>query len=172
MYQVASYARDQLGMPYTESLNLVILVNGVGFPARILPGYLADHYLGALNTFAICILLTATVFWAWLGVSSIPGYYAFITLYGLFSAAFQSLFPTTVAALSSDISKTGTRLGMAFSVIGISALVAGPMSGAMVGGSGGYTGTICWAAGSTCVGVGMCVWARGVKYGWRFGVKC
>jgi MFS family permease len=159
-------------MPYTQSLNLVILVNGVGFPARILPGYLADRYLGALNTFIICILLNAIIFWAWLGVSSIPGYYVFITLYGLFAAAFQSLLSTTVAALSSDITKTGTMLGMTFSTLGISALVAGPMSGAMVGGSGGFTVPICWAAGSTCVGVGLCVWARAIKYGWGFRVKC
>jgi MFS family permease len=159
-------------MPYTQSLNLVILVNGVGFPARILPGFLADRYLGALNTYCLCVLLTAIIYWSWLGVSSIPSYYVFVVLYGMFSAAFQSLFPTTIAALSNDITKTGTRLGMAFSVLGISALVAGPMSGAMVGTSDGYTAPISWAGASTCAGLAMCVWARCCKHGWTFAVKC
>jgi MFS family permease len=159
-------------MSYTQSLNLVIVVNGVGFPARILPGFLADRYFGGLNTFFVSILLAAIVYWTWLSVSSIPGYYAFITLYGIFAAAFQSMFSMVVAALSDDITKTGTRLGMAFSAIGFSALVAGPMSGAMVGGSGGYVVPICWASASTCVGVVLCGWARGYKYGWRLRVKC
>jgi MFS family permease len=170
--QVASYARDQLFMPYTQSLNLVILVNGIGVPARVLPGFIADHYLGVLNTFFLCISLCAIVFWAWLGVSDIPGYYAFITLYGIFSAAFQSLVPTTVAALSNDITKTGTRLGMALTAIGLSALVGGPMSGAMLKGAGGYTAPICWASASSAIGVGLCWWARCLKHGWAVSKKC
>jgi predicted MFS family arabinose efflux permease len=153
-------------MPYTQSLNLVILVNGIGVPARVLPGFVADRYLGVLNTFFLCIFLCATVLWAWLGVSGIPGYYAFITLYGVFSAAFQSLVPTTVAALSSDMTKTGTRLGMALTAVGLSALVGGPISGAMLKSTGGYNAPIYWASASSAVGVGLCWWARCVKHGW------
>lgn len=54
--QVASFARDELGMPYTESLNLVIIVNGVGLPARILPGFVADRFIGVLNVQAIALV--------------------------------------------------------------------------------------------------------------------
>lgn len=160
-------------MTYTTSLNLVIIVNGVGIPARVLPGFISDRYLGVLNTFSICLVLNIVILWAWLGVSSIPSYYAFATLWGLFAAAFQSLFPTTIAALSNDITKTGTRLGMAFTVIGFSALVGGPLSGAILKAAGGnYDVPICWAAASTVVGTGLCVSARCVKYGWRIVVRC
>ncbi|KAF2255188.1 MFS transporter, MCP family, solute carrier family 16, member 10, partial [Trematosphaeria pertusa] len=166
-YYVASFARDELAMPYTTSLNLVIILNGVGIPTRILPGYIADRFLGPLNTWTISVFLNIIILFAWLAVSSIPSYYAFTVFYGLFAAAFQSLFPTTIAALSTDITKTGTRLGMAFTVIGFSALVGGPISGALLKVGGGYTVPICWAGASTLVGMGLCVAARCVKHGWR-----
>lgn len=159
-------------MAYTTSLNLVIILNGVGIPARVLPGYIADHYIGPLNTFFLCIASTMIIFWTWLGVNSISGYYIFITMYGLFSAAFQSLFPTTIAALSTDITKTGTRLGMAFTAIGFSALVGGPIAGAIVKSNGGYISATCWASASTLIGALLIGYARVLKHGWRWKLKC
>ncbi|PVI04983.1 MFS general substrate transporter [Periconia macrospinosa] len=171
-YYVASYARDELGMAYTESLNLVLLLNGIGIPARTLPAYLSDKYFGVLNTYAVFLFLTAVVFWCWLAVFSLPTYYAFITLFGIFAAAFQSLFPTTIAALSSDISKTGTRLGMAFTAVGLSALSGGPLGGAILRASGGYTAVICWGASSCVMAFVLCTSARVMKHGWSWKVKC
>ncbi|KAF1942665.1 MFS general substrate transporter [Clathrospora elynae] len=172
-YYIASYARDTLSMPYTASLNLVIILNGVGLPARILPGFLADRYLGVLNTLTICLFFNILILFTWLSVSSIPRYYAWTVVYGMFAAAFQSLFPTTIAAYSPDIAKTGTRLGMAFGVIGLSALVGGPIAGALLKASGGdYRVPICWAGASTVVGTGLCVSARCLKFGWKVWVRC
>lgn len=159
-------------MSYTNSLNLVIIVNGIGIPARILPGYIADQYIGVLNTMAICVSLNVVMLWAWLGIKSISSFYVFTVLYGLVSASFQSLFPTTIAALSSDIMKTGTRLGMAFTVIAFSALLGGPIAGALLKTSGGYTTPICWASASTVVGTCCVVSARCIKHGWRLKVRC
>jgi MFS family permease len=171
--QVASFARDELGMPYTTSLNLVIILNGVGIPARILPGYIADRYIGVLNVLILSLIINIVVLWAWLSVNSIPGYYAWTVSYGLASAMFQSLFATTIAAYSSDITKTGTRLGMAFAVIGMSALVGGPISGALLQAAhGNYTIPIAWAASSTVVGTALCTTARCMKFGWKLTIKC
>lgn len=80
-------------MPYAQSLNLVVLLNGIGIPARIIPGYLSDTYFGILNTFSFFLLLTAVSLWCWLAVDSIPAYYAFITVYGLMAASFQASLP-------------------------------------------------------------------------------
>jgi MFS family permease len=171
--QIASFARDNLGMPYTTSLNLVIILNGVGFPARVLPGFIADRYIGVLNTFAIILVFNIIVLWCWLSVSTIPRYYAWTVVYGMFGAGFQSLFPSTIAAYSSDISKTGTRLGMAFGVMGMSALVGGPIAGALLKVTdGNYAVPIVWASASTVVGAGLCIMARCVKFGWKVRIKC
>lgn len=159
-------------MPYTTSLNLVIILNGVGLPARILPGIIADRYLGVLNTCFIVVFAAAIILWSWLAVDSIPSYYTFTVLYGMFAASFQSLFPTTVAAYSSDIMKTGTRLGMAFSVVGISALVGGPISGALLKAGGSYVAPICGASASTVVAAALMGSARVYKHGWGVKTRC
>ncbi|KAF2474911.1 MFS general substrate transporter [Lindgomyces ingoldianus] len=156
-YYIASFARDELHMPYATSLNLVMILNGIGIPARVLPGYIADHYIGVLNTFSCCLLLSIIMLWAWLGIHSIASFYAFTAIYGLAAAAFQSLFPTSIAALGNDIMKTGTRLGMAFTVISFSALVGGPIAGALLKAAGGsYVSPICWSAANTVVGMALC----------------
>jgi MFS family permease len=172
-HQIASFARDTLGMSYTTSLNLVIILNGVGIPARVLPGFIADRYIGVLNCFILALITNVITLWCWLAVSSIPAYYAWTVCYGLSSAAFPGLFPTTIAAYSTDINKTGTRLGMAFTVIGFSALVGGPISGALLQvGNGDYRVPIAWASSSTMVGTALCVVARCLKAGWKVGVRC
>jgi nitrate/nitrite transporter NarK len=91
-YYVASYARDELGMPYTESLNLVIILNGVGLPARVLPGFIADRFIGVLNVQAIALVFNVIMLWTWLSVNSIASYYVWVVFYGLGAGAFQSLF--------------------------------------------------------------------------------
>lgn len=172
-YQVASFARDELSMPYTESLNLVIIVNGVGLPARILPGYIADRFIGVLNVQTMALLFNVIMLWTWLSVNSIPTYYVWVVFYGLGAGAFQSLFPSVIAAYSPDITKTGTRLGMAFTVIGFSALVGGPISGALLqAADGNYTVPISWAASSMMVGTALCTTARCIKHGWKVWIRC
>lgn len=160
-------------MPYSDSLNLVIILNGVGLPARILPGFIADRFIGVLNTFLLCVFGSTVVLFGWLGVHATPSYYAWTVLYGLFSASFQSLFPTTIAAYSSDITKTGTRLGMAFTAIGFSALVGGPISGALLDAAdGSYVAPICWAGASSCMGLAMIGYARVHKFGASWRTRC
>lgn len=160
-------------MPYTTSLNMVMILNGVGLPARILPGYIADRYIGVLNVLIISLVGNIIILFCWLSVKSISAYYVWTVWYGLFAAAFPSLFPTTIAAYSSDITKTGTRLGMAFSVIGLSALVGGPISGALLHvGKGNYTVPILWASASTVAGTMLCITARCLKFGWTVMIRC
>jgi MFS family permease len=169
--QIASYARDDLQMPYSISLNLVILINGCGIPTRVLIGLLADRYLGVMNTITLSLLVDIIAIFSWLAVRTSSQYYVFTVFYGLASAAFQALFPTSIAALSNDIMKTGTRLGMAFAVIGFAALLGGPIAGWAVKG-GGYNAAICWAGASTVVGMGLGVSSRVLRYGWSWRTKC
>jgi len=173
MHQIASFARDTLSMPYTTSLNLVIILNGVGLPARILPGFLADRFLGVLNVLILALIGNIVLLWSWLAINTIAAFYAWTVLYGMFAGAFQSLFAATIAAYSSDISKTGTRLGMAFGLWGLSALVGGPISGALLDvADGDYTVPIAWASASTVVGTILCTVARCLKFGWSVWIKC
>ncbi|KAH6611797.1 major facilitator superfamily domain-containing protein [Boeremia exigua] len=171
-YYVASFARDELGMSYTASLNLVIILNGVGLPARVIPGYVADRCIGVLNTFALCLVANVVILWCWLAVKSIPAYYAYIVVYGLSAASFQSLFSTTIAAYCHDIANIGTRLGMAFTGMGVATLVGGPISGALLKMGGSYVAPICWNAALMVVGTGLVVAARVWEHGWGLATVC
>ena len=160
-------------MSYTDSLNLVIIINGVGIPARVLPGYIADKYTGVLNIFIPIIIANAILIFSWLAVSNLAGFYAFTVIYGMVAAGFQSLFPTAVGSLSTDLSKAGTRLGMAFSTISFSALVGGPIGGAILQADNrDYQGPIIWAGVSTVCGTVLIIGARVSRKGWDLKIKC
>jgi MFS family permease len=171
--QIASFARDTIGLSYTSSVTLVIVLNGVGLPARILPGYIADTYLGVFNLFVPILAVNVLLLYLWLCVNSISSFYAWTVLYGIAAGGFQSLFPTAITSLSDDMSRAGTRLGMGFTVIGFAALIGGPLGGAIVGSAGGkYSSVIIWAATSTLGGMALITAARVWKHGWTIRKKC
>jgi MFS family permease len=69
---------------------------------------------------------------AWIAVKSTGALMAFALLYGFFSGSFVSLPPSTLVALSPDLSKVGTRIGMCFGFSGIGALIGSPVGGALL----------------------------------------
>lgn len=160
-------------MPYSTSVNLVIILNGVGLPARILPGFIADRFTGVLNLFVPILFVNCIMLFCWLAVHTSGQFYAWTVLYGIAAGAFQSLFPTAITSLGDDITKTGTRIGMAFSTIAFAALVGGPIGGAIVSHNHDeYWGATVWAACTTVLGMSLIAAARVKKFGWTTKVKC
>lgn len=161
-----------MGLPYADSVNLLVILNGIGIPARIASGHLADRYFGVLNTFIPLALINCLLVFCWIGVTNKGGLYVWTCIYGLFSAALQSIFPTTVASLTDDIRKTGTRMGMAFSTIAFAALTGPPIGGALLtGGDRGYMHAQVWAGCCGLVAAFLIAAARFSKYGLTK-VKC
>jgi len=164
--QVASYATEVIGMPYKEAASLVIIINGVGFPARIIPPFFADRY-GPLNVLLPSLFGISIITYCWLAVHNAAGYYAFTVLYGMVSAAFQCLIPTTVASLTPDLSMVGTRLGMAFATVSFAALTGPPIGGALQSADGGsFVAPQIWAATSALLCACLVLSARVRKGGW------
>ena len=60
-------------MSYADSSMLTVLFNAVGIPARLLTGYAADRFTGALNGVIILTALTGVMAFAWVAVHSVPG---------------------------------------------------------------------------------------------------
>lgn len=159
-------------MPYTESATMVIILNGVGFPARIIPPFFADRY-GPLNVLVPALSGLTIITYAWLAVDNAAGYYTFSVFYGVFSAAFQCLIPTTVASLTPDLNVVGTRLGMNFATLSFAALTGPPLGGALQSAGGGsYLAPQIWAGTSTLLCVGLVLSARVCKGGWKLGSWC
>ena len=158
-------------MPFSSSTILLILVNGVGVIARLLPGYFADRF-GQLNTLAPLTYCFAIVAWSWLAVRTTTGLYVFVCVYGFAAALCQCLLPPTVASLTDDLSKIGTRLGMIFACMGVSALTGPPIGGALIAADGGsYVPAQVWAAGACTIGAIVNTFVRMTRAKWKWKVK-
>jgi MFS family permease len=158
-------------MNYSTSTILIILINGVGVPARIIPPYFADK-LGQLNLFVPTLFCVVIVSYCWLAVDSASGVYVFTVMYGLVSAAFQCLMPSAVARITPELNMVGTRLGMAFAILSFAALTGPPIGGALQSASGGgFAGASAWAASAELIGAVFVLFARVARAGWKLSVK-
>jgi len=138
-------------MPLSSASILVIIINGVGLPFRILTPMVADR-LGNVNVIVVVSILGVIVAFTWLAVHNIPAYYAFTVAYGIAAASFQCLFPSTVSRITPRLDTIGTRLGMAFGITAIASLT-GPSIGGRIqtADGGGFRGAQIWAAVSTLI---------------------
>ncbi|KAK3096348.1 hypothetical protein LTR53_019363, partial [Teratosphaeriaceae sp. CCFEE 6253] len=142
---IASFGVQTVNLPFSASTSLVIIINAVGVPARVIPPYFADR-TGQLNICVPTVFCMTILAYCWLGVHNVAGLYAFTVCYGLVSASFQCLVPSTIASLTPDLKMVGTRLGMAFSTLSFAALTGPPIGGALQSAMGGrYTGATIFA---------------------------
>lgn len=72
--------------------------------------------------------------------------YVFAVLYGVFSNGVQGLRPSTLSSLTPDLSKTGIRIGMGFSIVSFACLTGPPLGGALIAKVDGYLGAKIWEA--------------------------
>ncbi|KAM0256611.1 hypothetical protein ACHAQJ_004898 [Trichoderma viride] len=148
-----AYSLDRLGGSQSTSFNILMIINAVGVPGRLVPAYLADRYFGAVNMFIPTILATAICIFAWAGVTSITGDYVWAVFFGFFGAGVQGMFPATTAGLTKDLSKSGVRIGMIFTIISIAALTGPPLAGKLIiVANGSYIGSQIW--GGVCLIIG------------------
>jgi len=172
LYYIASYGIEAVGLSYTASTTLVMIINGVGVPARLIPPLFADKF-GPLNILVPVLFCAMIVSWTWLAVDSIGGFYAFTTVYGLANGSFQCLIPTAVASLTPNLNMVGTRLGMAFATVSFAALTGAPIGGALQSANGGsFVAPQVWASISAMLCVCLIVAARVKLGGWTLKARC
>lgn len=136
-YYLGSFAQSIIGILPTESINLLVVLNGVGVLGRTAPNFLADRYFGPMNTLISVVLVSSGLSFAWVGVTSQGGLYAWAVIYGVFSAAVQSLFPATLSSLTTDLRMAGTRMGMVLTIVSFAVLTGPPISGQLIQIKGG-----------------------------------
>ncbi|KAH7028989.1 major facilitator superfamily domain-containing protein [Microdochium trichocladiopsis] len=131
-YYVTPFGKTFIGIDTSLSLTLLLIMNAIGAPSRVLFGVISDRLLGPLRALILAVSCTGAVFYAWTAVRDLPALVAFCCLYGFFAAACQGLFPATCANLTADPKKMGARTGMAFAVVSVATLVGPPIGGALV----------------------------------------
>jgi predicted MFS family arabinose efflux permease len=152
-HYVASFAHEILQMPYSQSLDLLLILNGVGAVGRVLPNYIADH-VGTLNVYIPLALLSAVSMYCWTAVDSTIGLYVWTSLYGIVGGGLQGLFLAVVGSITKDPSRLGTRMGMATTIVSFASLTGTPITGAIVDAQNhSYVGAQVFSA--TCLLLGM-----------------
>ncbi|KAF2465136.1 MFS general substrate transporter [Lindgomyces ingoldianus] len=166
-YYVGTYGIDVIGVSYSTSVNLLMIMNGLGLIGRLIPSYFADLKFGPHNTLIPFAFISAIVIYCWSAVRTVNGLYAFSITYGLFTAGFQGLFPSTLSSLTKDLSKVGVRNGMGFAVTGIATLIGPPISGALIQRNGGiYFTAQMWAGSMIVAGSVVLIIGRISRTGW------
>ena len=136
-FYVGSFARDIIGVSQTTSINLIMILNGLGTVGRIIPNVISDWKCGPINALIPVTFAVAVLFFGWIGVRDLQGLYAFAVLYGFFGAGIQSLFPAASTSLTTDLKKTGVRFGMILSIVSFASLTGSPIAGALIQKGGG-----------------------------------
>ncbi|KAH8726183.1 MFS monocarboxylate transporter [Phaeosphaeriaceae sp. PMI808] len=131
-FYLSSFAKNIIGVSSSTSLTLLLVINALGVPGRIICGLMADHFFGPINTLIPVAFFAGVLFYCWAAVRSVDTLYVFCVLYGFFGAGIQSLFPASCASLTTDLSKMGVRTGMCFSFISIACLTGPPIAGALI----------------------------------------
>ncbi|OZJ01766.1 hypothetical protein BZG36_05303 [Bifiguratus adelaidae] len=138
-FYIGSYATNTLHVSESTSINLIMVMNAVGLVSRIIPCFFVDMWTGPMNLLVPFSLLSAIIVYAWAGVDSVGGLYAFSVVYGVVTAAVQGIFSVTLSTLTADLKKTGVRYRMVLSILSISVLTGTPIAGALIQvDNGGY----------------------------------
>lgn len=114
-YYIAAFSRSadaiSPALSYADSLNLLLVMNGVGLVGRLGPNFLADR-LGPLNLLVPALLVSGVCLFAWIAVGDPAGLYAWSIFNGIFGGAIQSLFPAGLSSLTTDLRKQGKLVFM------------------------------------------------------------
>lgn len=130
-FYVSSYAEEKLDVSATMGFYLLSIMNAGSFFGRIGLNLLANS-VGSMPVCVACILISGILALLWMPVHNFAGFVVWGIIYGIFSGAVVSLVSTAMVAISSDLSKFGTRLGMASGFAGFGLLVGSPIAGAIL----------------------------------------
>jgi MCP family monocarboxylic acid transporter-like MFS transporter 3 len=153
-------------------VQLLLIVNGLSIPSRPIVGFVADRSTGPMNLFIAAALVLSGMLFAWVGVTTRTGMYVFAAFFGLSNGAAQGVFVGSLASMTADPRKMGTRFGMVCTIVAFATLAGPPTAGAIIDRCDGrYLYAQVW--GGLVVGLGALTVAaaRCWKSGLRWRVK-
>ncbi|KAI0528424.1 MFS general substrate transporter [Xylaria digitata] len=165
-FYINSYARDIIGFSTTDSVQLLLIQNGVSILARPIVGYIANYYTGPMNTYIVTVVLLSIITLSWIAVRSSTGLYVYAVFLGLTNGVCQGMFLGSLASLTNDNRKMGTRIGMVHTIVAFATLAGPPIAGAIIDSSRGqFTYTQLYAGLTILVASGFFIAARCAKTG-------
>ncbi|SAM83860.1 related to MCH4-monocarboxylate transporter [Ustilago bromivora] len=131
-YYIAIYSQHKVpNMPPWLLPYLVPLLNLGSVFGRLIPNLLADKF-GCLNMFVVTSISASIAAYGWLSVDSVPKLILFCIFYGAFSGSYVALQGPTVAMLTQDKSRLGSRMATSCIFAAIAVLIGNPAAGAII----------------------------------------
>ncbi|KAJ4160053.1 uncharacterized protein LMH87_007985 [Akanthomyces muscarius] len=144
-FYINSFARNILGFSTEDSIQLLLISNGMSVPARPLIGFVANQHVGAMNTYIVVTVVFASLMLTWIAVHDRVGMYIFTVFFGLANGLCQGMFLGALASLTQDATKMGSRSGTVHTIVAFATLAGPPTAGAIIDRSGGkYTNAQIW----------------------------
>lgn len=141
---------------------LLLTMNGVGAPARVLASATASRY-GPRLVIIPTILLNALLGYCWIALRDEAGLWAFTVAYGIVASMPQAMYPMVLGSFALDPQKAGAITGMGFFVAGIAALTGPPIAGALIRlQNGGFLGVQILSGSSMVISASLFTAARWV----------
>ncbi|KAF8878805.1 MFS general substrate transporter [Gymnopilus junonius] len=113
------------------------ILNAGSALGRLLPNFFADKF-GTYNLLLPCLFISSGLAFTMFAISDFPGVIVFGLLFGFWSGSYISLIPSLLAQLCNHAKEQGTRMGIAFSIVGISMLVGTPIEGSLLKSDAGH----------------------------------
>ncbi|KAG5728432.1 Riboflavin transporter MCH5 [Termitomyces sp. T112] len=124
------YAISQ-GITQSLAFYVLAIINAGSFFGRILPNIFADKF-GPYNMLIPCLVVSSGLVFCIFGIHDFVSIAIIGALYGFWSGSYVSLIPSLLAQLSTHMGEQGTRMGIAFSIVGLALLFGTPIEGALL----------------------------------------
>lgn len=81
-YYISSFAQDILNLSYGTSINVLLVLNGIGVLGRLIPSYFADKYTGPYNILIPFCIVSSILLFFWPLVKNEGGLYGWAVTFG------------------------------------------------------------------------------------------
>lgn len=169
MFFYLSYYAEANHITSTDmAFYLVPILNAASVFGRTIPNAISDT-TGTFNLIGPGALIVSVIIFGMLGAKSLASVVILTILFGFFSGVFIALPPVCIVRLTADRATIGTRMGMAFGVIGLGVFVGGPGGGGLLASGSGNNWDALWTFGGVASLVSAVLFA--VVRVWKAGFK-
>lgn len=151
IFYVTVYATEVVGISQENAFYMSTIIGAGSLPGRIVTALASDKF-GALWVYAGTMGFAGVIALVWIRVTTYGGLIVVALLYGFAYGGIASLPASAIAALTSDVTTLGTRIGTSFAFAGIGMLVGPPIAGAIKSNSTDYKGALGFSGAMTFAG--------------------
>ncbi|KUI52926.1 Riboflavin transporter MCH5 [Cytospora mali] len=159
LFYAALFAEYVIGRPQDNAFYMLAIMGAGSLPGRLLAPLAGDRF-SPLWVYPVVMALAGILTLVWIGVTTYGGLIVVALLYGFAYGGVVSLPPPAVAVLTTDVRTLGTRIGTAFSLAGVSALVGPPIAGAIERSPSSFKGVFAFS-GAMMMGGSLCLFYVG-----------